>query len=85
VPLAIGIHKRILEVASDSIDPGELAAFMRYWTRRKSYRIAVWRGEPRRNIDGSEAGSPTIDQRNFAGASIWGENYKPIPKSIADH
>ncbi|MBV8890687.1 MAG: hypothetical protein JO266_01700 [Acidobacteria bacterium] len=84
VPLAVGIHKQILEVAGDSIDPGELSAFMRYWTSRKTYRIAVWRGDPRRNLDGSEAGAPAIDQRNHAGISIWGGKYRPIPEDAVE-
>lgn len=81
VPLAIGIHKQILDVACDSIDPGALAAFLRYWIRRWSYLYAVWRGEPRRNIDGSVAGVPTVDQRNAAGRWLWGSRHRPIPES----
>jgi sRNA-binding protein len=73
VPLAIGIHKQILEVAGDSIDPRELSTFLRYWVRRWAYLQAVWRGEPRRNLDGSVAGSPTIEQRNDAARKLWGD------------
>jgi hypothetical protein len=84
VPLAVGIHKQILKVAGDSIDQGELSAFLRYWTGRRTYRFAVWRGAPRRNLDGSEAGAPAIDQRNHAGTSIWGEKYRPIPEGAVE-
>ena len=42
------------------------------------YRLAVWRGEPRRNLDGSEAGAPTVEQRNDAGRSFWGARYQAI-------
>jgi sRNA-binding protein len=78
VPLAIGIHKQILDIAGDSIDATELGAFMRYWVRRWSYLMAVWRGEPRRNLDGSVAGSPTIDQRNDAARKLWGDRARQI-------
>ena len=77
-PLAIGIHRQILDIAGDSIDPAELGAFMRYWTMRQPYRLAVWRGEPRRNLDGSEAGAPTIEQRNAAGRELWGARHQAI-------
>ena len=56
VPLAVGIHKQILDLAGDSVDPAELATFLQYWTRRGSYSLALWRGEDRRNLDGSLAG-----------------------------
>jgi sRNA-binding protein len=84
VPLAIGIHKQILEVAGDDIDPGDLGAFLRYWVRRWSYLHAIWRGEKRRNIDGSVAGVPTVDQRNAAGYWMWGARHRPIPESTGD-
>jgi sRNA-binding protein len=78
VPLAIGIHNQILDVAGDSIDTTELGAFMRYWVSRWSYLTAVWRGEPRRNLDGSVAGSPTIEQRNNAARRLWGGRAQQI-------
>lgn len=78
VPLAIGIHNQILEVAGDSIDPAELGAFMQYWTTRWSYLMAVGRGEPRRNLDGSIAGSPTIEQRNDAAKKLWGTGAQQV-------
>jgi sRNA-binding protein len=82
VPLAIGVHRQILEVAGDDIDPGELSRFLRYWTARGGYRVAIQRGDLRRNIDGSEAGAPTVDQRNHAGRQLWGARHRPI--SAAD-
>jgi sRNA-binding protein len=84
VPLAIGIHKQILDIAGDSIDATELGAFMRYWVRRWSYLMAVWRGEPRRNLDGSVAGSPTIDQRNDAARKLWGDRARQITADKKD-
>src|ERR1700761_6449280 len=84
VPLAIGIHKQILDIAGDSIDATDVGAFMRYWVRRWSYLMAVWRGEPRRNLDGSVAGSPTIDQRNDAGRKLWGDRARQITADKKD-
>jgi sRNA-binding protein len=84
VPLAIGIHNQILDIAGDSIDATELGAFMRYWVRRWSYLMAVWRGEPRRNLDGSVAGSPTIDQRNDAARKLWGDRARQITADKKD-
>ena len=78
VPLAIGIHNQILDVTGDSIDPRELSIFLRYWVRRWAYLQAVWRGEPRRNLDGSVAGSPTIEQRNDAARKLWGDRAQQI-------
>ena len=78
VPLAVGIHQQILDVAGDSIDPAELSAFLQYWTRRWAYLKAIWRGEPRRNLDGSVAGVPTIEQRNAAARQLWGERAQLI-------
>jgi hypothetical protein len=78
VPLAIGIHNQILDVAGDSIDPRELSTFLRYWVSRWSYLQAVWRGEPRLNLDGSVAGSPTIEQRNDAARRLWGDRAQQI-------
>jgi sRNA-binding protein len=78
VPLAIGIHNQILDVAGDSIDPRELSTFLRYWVSRWAYLRAMWRGEPRRNLDGSVAGSPTIEQRNDAARRLWGDRAQQI-------
>jgi sRNA-binding protein len=84
VPLAIGIHKQILDVAGDSIDPRELSIFLRYWVRRWAYLQAVWRGEPRRNLDGSVADPPTIEQRNDAARKLWGDRAQQIATDNKD-
>jgi sRNA-binding protein len=73
VPLAIGIHHQILDIAGDSIDPAELSTFLRYWVSRWSYLMAVWRGDTRRNLDGSLSDLPTIQQRNDAAIRLWGK------------
>ena len=78
VPLAVGIHRQILDVAGDEIDAAELSRFLRYWCSRWSYLVAVWRGEPCRNLDGSPAGAPTLEQRNAAGRQVMGPRYRPI-------
>lgn len=82
VPLAIGIHRQILDVVGEDIDPDELSAFLKYWVRRWSYLHAVWRGEARRNLDGSLAGVPTIEQLNGAAKMLWGERARPIGEHI---
>ena len=46
VPLAVGIHRQVLEVSGDDLDPGELLQFLRYWTSRGGYRVAIQRGDP---------------------------------------
>jgi sRNA-binding protein len=68
VPLAIGIHKQILEVAGEDIDLRELSIFMR--CTRWSYLQAIRRGEPRRNLDGSIADTPTREQRDDAARKL---------------
>jgi ProQ/FINO family len=78
VPLAIGIHREILAIAGDEIDPADLSAFLRYWCTRRSYLTAIWRGQGRRNLDGSIAGVPTIKERNDAGRGVWRDRYRPI-------
>ena len=81
VPLAIGIHKQILEVASEDIDPRELGAFLRYWVGRWSYLQAVRRGELRCNLDGSIAGSPTIEQRDDAARRLGAQPQSTVMRS----
>ena len=47
--------------------PGrEIGIILRYWTKRSSYLKAVARGEPRRNLDGSEAEVPTKEAQESA-------------------
>lgn len=80
-PLAIGIHKAILEAtaaAADEVDPRELSRFLRFWTTRWSYLRVVHRGEERCNLDGSAVGAPTVAERNDAGRRLWDERYQEI-------
>lgn len=79
-PLAIGIHRAILEYPEISGDPRELSTFMRYWCSRHSYLRAIHRGDPRRNLDGSVAGIPTVAERNIAGRYLWGPGFVEIKK-----
>ena len=69
-PLAIGIHKTILEVAGDDIDPPSLRWFLRFWVTRPDYWAAVARGDRRVNLDGSPAGLPTPEEQAAAAASL---------------
>lgn len=82
-PLAVGIHRQILEV-DDSIDPRELGVFLRYWCSRNGYKLAIWRGDPRLNLDGSVASVPTIAERNCAGRSVYRERYREIPEPVVE-
>jgi hypothetical protein len=78
VPLACSIKWQIIEVAGDSINRSELGYFLGYWMHSKSYLMAIWRGDARRNLDGSFAGYPFLKERNAAGEAIWGAEYRQI-------
>jgi sRNA-binding protein len=67
VPLAVGIRRQIAEVACDETFRWEdVAAVIRFWTRRQDYIAAIARGESRRNLDGSIASEPKEPHRQFA-------------------
>jgi sRNA-binding protein len=71
VPLAVGIRRQIVEVACDDVFTWEdVAAVLRLWTRRQDYIEAIARGEPRRNLDGSLAGEPHEQHRQFAAKKL---------------
>jgi hypothetical protein len=72
-PLAIGVHRQILEVVGDDIDEAELGRFFRWWTQRFDYLDAVAHREERRNLDGSPAGVPTPDQQCSAAITVYGK------------
>jgi hypothetical protein len=72
-PLALGIHRQILEGAGADIDEAELGRFLRWWTLRWDYLDAVAHGEPRRNLDGSPAEVPTPDQQCSAAIAVYGQ------------
>jgi sRNA-binding protein len=83
VPLAIGIHKRVLEVAGDAIDPVALGRFMHWWVRKWDYLDAIAHGEARRNLDGSPAGEPDEPQRREAARQVYGARAEVVLARIA--
>jgi hypothetical protein len=82
-PLAVGIHKQVLELASDAIDPVALGRFMHWWVRRTDYLDAVAHGEARRNLDGSAAGEPDERQRREAARQVYGARAEAVLAWIA--
>ncbi len=72
VPLAVGITAQIKAVL---IAEGKLVeakhrrgigVTLHRWTTQSAYLRAIARGDVRRNLDGSEAGFPAEDARNYA-------------------
>ena len=78
-PLAIGIHRQILEVAGPEIDRHELGRFLKWWCSRHDYLNALAHGEARVNLDGSAAGAPTEEQQLQAArrlkGPLWGDEW----------
>jgi hypothetical protein len=85
VPLAIGIHKQVLELAGDAIpDPAVLGRFFYGWVRKWDYLDAVAHGEARRNLDGSPAGEPDEPQRREAARQVYGaQRFEAVLARIA--
>lgn len=83
VPLAIGIHKQVLELAGAAIDPVALGLFMHWWVRKWDYLDAVAHGEARRNLDGSPAGEPDEPQRREAARQVYGVRAEAVLVRIA--
>ena len=83
VPLAIGIHKQVLEAAGGDINPVALGRFMRWWVRCPDYLDAVAHGEVRRNLDGSPAGEPDEPQRREAARQVYGPRAEAVLARIA--
>ena len=54
-------------------DAADLRLFFKFWCSRRDYLDALMRGEPRRNLDGSEAGPPTPEQQEWAAVQIFGK------------
>jgi sRNA-binding protein len=62
-PFAVGIDKEIRGLLGGETSKRTLRLVMHQWTRHPDYLAALARGEPRINLDGSEAGVPTEDER----------------------
>lgn len=56
-PLAVGIHTQLI-AALPAAPKTAIRAFLRFWTDRRAYHIAVASGGLRVNLDGSPAGKP---------------------------
>jgi sRNA-binding protein len=73
-PLAIGIASQIR--AQLKTGPGleigtrDIHVVLHCWTTRRAYYEAVERGDPRRNLDGTEAGPPDDISRELARAAL---------------
>jgi sRNA-binding protein len=69
VPLAVGISqqiKEVLEAGDQSVKWMAVWRAMHHWTNSRAYLHGLARGEMRRNLDGTEAGLPSDDQRKEA-------------------
>lgn len=69
VPLAIGIDASIrtaLQADGKELDEKTVGTCLYYWTKQNRYHYAILRGEPRLNLDGSEAGIPDDRTKQFA-------------------
>jgi sRNA-binding protein len=73
-PLAIGIASQIRAQlkAGPSLEIGtrDIHVVLHCWTTRRAYYEAVERGDPRRNLDGTEAGPPDDISRELARAAL---------------
>jgi len=63
LPLAIGIHKPLAELFSVK----RAGFLLKWWTRCPAYVAAVAAGGRRYNLDGTDAGEITEEQRSVAG------------------
>ena len=65
VPLAVGIHEQIIEALG--CEPRDVTVILGMWCAKFRYQKALTQpGAIRRNLDGSEAGSVTEEQRLWA-------------------
>jgi sRNA-binding protein len=73
-PLAIGIASQIRAQlkAGPGLEIGtrDIHVVLHCWTTRRAYYEAVERGDPRRNLDGTEAGPPDDISRELARAAL---------------
>ena len=69
MPLAVGFSRQIkaaLRAEGKGFDRKTLGVTIQQWTTQSAYLRAVARGEVRRNLDGSEAGTPDDAARQSA-------------------
>jgi hypothetical protein len=65
-PLRIGIHADIQMLLHGEFRPHQIAGFMRHHCNRIGYLTALARGGARRDLDGSDAGIPSEQDRAYA-------------------
>ncbi|WP_174513196.1 ProQ/FINO family protein [Methylocella tundrae] len=69
-PLAIGFFEQIHAELKPQFSHKEVRLVLHRWTTRPAYYQAVERGDPRRNLDGSEAGLPDEVSRALARTAL---------------
>jgi hypothetical protein len=67
-PWAIGMHHQIVEMLGCA--EKDLRAVLAFWSSSPSYQKALAAGVMRRNLDGSEAGEPTLEERAWAAGRL---------------
>lgn len=70
VPLAIGIHRVILEAVQGRCSNNTLKVFLKRWTDKVWYLEALAAGEPRRNLDGTLSGDLSEAEREVAAKAL---------------
>jgi sRNA-binding protein len=70
VPLALGFAKQLHAELKTEFSQKAVRVVLHCWTTRRAYYQAVERGDPRRNLDGDEAGLPDEISRALARAAL---------------
>ena len=68
-PLAIGIHKSLMERFPD-LDKGQVRTAMHFHTGTMRYLKAIVEGAPRFDLDGNASGAVTAEQQDQAAATL---------------
>jgi hypothetical protein len=71
-------------VAGGEVDAKALGLFLGWWVARSDYQDAICHGEPRRNLDGSAADTPTEAQRRQAASQVYGARAEAVLRRIAE-
>ena len=66
VPLAVGLARQIKQALPPDFPRKEIGIAVHHWTQGGGYLRAMARGDTRRNLDGSEAGTPSEEAREQA-------------------
>jgi len=68
-PLAIGIHKNLMERFPD-LDKGQVRTVLHFHTGTTRYLKAIVAGAPRFDLDGNPSGAVTAEQQAQAAATL---------------